>query len=72
MTAENLYKIAKSIGDNNKKQNKTELTIYLDQQDQNSLQQEVYRMKDPTLLGYVQKPIFQIMISNVTFIIKTV
>jgi len=69
MTVEKLFKITKGI---DRGVPKAEIILYLTKPDHNKLQEEVYKMKDPTLSSYKPQPVFQVELDKVLFILRSV
>lgn len=69
MTLEQLFNITKGIDQTIPK---AEITLYLSKSDHDKLQEEVYKMKDPTLSAYKPQTIFQVQLDKVLFILRIV
>ena len=69
MIVSDLYKIAKNInetiGDN-----KVDISINLDPIKYENIQQEVYKLQNNTLYGYIGKDNFDAILMNVKFLFK--
>lgn len=68
MTLEKLYNISMAI----QPITKAEITLFLVKDVHDKLQQEVYKIKDPTLSSYKPQSVFQVQLGTTIFIIKIV
>jgi hypothetical protein len=69
MTLEQLFNMTKGI---DQTVPKAEITLYLSKSNHDKLQEEVYKMKDPTLSSYKPQTVFQVRLDKVLFILRIV
>jgi hypothetical protein len=70
MTLEKLYKISKNIDELMDKDVKTEMTVFLNKEAHEALQQEVYNHKTKTMVGYKSEKMFNVIIYNTKYNFK--
>jgi hypothetical protein len=70
MKIEELYKLSKEVTKVVGDKTTVDMTLYLNEVKHENLQQEVHKMYNKTLQGYLSKSVFEIIIMNVKFVIK--
>ena len=70
MTLENLYKIAKSVNDLAGKDVRSEMVFFLNKDEHETLQQDVYKYKTSSMINYKSEKTFNIIIYNTQFQFK--
>ena len=67
MRLEKLNTIANAVSDSTKNVSGTEVSFLLDENEHETLQQEVFKFINKTIIGYKSKKYFEIIISDVRF-----